>query len=262
MTDFVCIGVPYYIGERIDSRTEVEMIRSSGIVEELKAKWVDIEPDFAASPDPVTAVNRALKDAIKAHSERTPIIFAGDCCCLLGAMKGLEALHPVVLWYDAHGDFNTPETTPSGFLGGMPLAWLVGRGHMQYMEGVDLQPISEKDVIAIDVRDLDPGEYENLHGSDVTILSNVDDLLTFDLPDKPVYLHMDIDIIDPDEMPGLGYPAPGGPSVERVANTVTRVAQDAQVAGMLFSLFNGGAEGADRALAGVLRLIRALAAGS
>lgn len=103
-----------------------------------------------------------------------PLIFASDCCSALGAMKGFEAQSPAVLWYDAHGDFNTWETTPSGFLGGMPLAWLVGRGDMQVMNGVGLSPILERDVFITDARNLDPGEAIALRESAVTHLPCLD----------------------------------------------------------------------------------------
>ena len=136
MSKYVCIGVPYYLGEARPEREEVEALRHSGIAAELKAEWVEIEPDFAAADDPVVAVNRALAEAIRAHADRVPVVFANDCTSCLGMVKGLEAQAPAILWYDSHGDFNTPETTPSGFLGGMPLAALVGRGNQHLMRGL------------------------------------------------------------------------------------------------------------------------------
>ncbi len=126
MSKYVCIGVPYYLGEARPERAEVSALRQSGIAAELNAEWVEIEPDFAAADDPAVAVNWALAEAIKAHQAKTPVVFANDCTSCLGMVKGLEDKAPAILWYDSHGDFNTPETTPSGFLGGMPLAALVG----------------------------------------------------------------------------------------------------------------------------------------
>ena len=60
---------------------------------------------------------------------RRPVSIAGDCCTSIGVLAGLQraGVHPTLIWFDAHGDFNTPETTPSGFLGGMPLAMITGR---------------------------------------------------------------------------------------------------------------------------------------
>jgi arginase len=109
---------------------------------------------------PVISVNRAIAEAIQAHHDAIPMIMAGDCTACVGAMKGLEAQSPHVLWYDAHGDYNTPETSPSGFLGGMPLAAMVGRGSQWMLEGVKMTPIAEERVVLIDARDLDPEEAQ------------------------------------------------------------------------------------------------------
>ena len=117
MPNYICIGVPYYLGEARAERGEVEALRRSGIATELGAEWLTIAPDFAGADDPVVAVNRALAQAIQAHANKTPVVFANDCTSCLGMMKGLEAKSPAILWYDSHGDFNTPETTPSGFPG-------------------------------------------------------------------------------------------------------------------------------------------------
>lgn len=255
---YVCIGVPYYIGERLPERTEIEAIYNSGIADEIGADWVTIRPDYGDGALPVTAVNVALADAIIAHREKTPLIFASDCTSVLGAMKGLERQRPAVIWYDAHGDFNTPQTSPSGFLGGMPLAMLVGRGHMGYMNGIGLSPLHERDVVLVNARDLDPDESLALRESRVTHLTDTSDLLTASLPDRPLYIHMDIDVIDPAEMPGLGYPAPNGPSVAAVNATLKRVVTERRLAGALFSLWNDSLVNDDRSLQNTLSMVRTI----
>ena len=262
MTQYICIGVPYYIGERHANRTEVEAIKNSGFAHEIGADWITIEPDFDSAPDRLSAVNRALADVIQAHPDHIPLIFASDCCSALGAMKGLEAQQPAILWYDAHGDFNTEETTPSGFLGGMPLAWLVGLGNMRYMEGIDLAPIPEFDVIAADVRDLDPEEGDNLRASTITVWTNFDDTLTEPLPDKPLYIHFDTDVVDINDLPGMNYPAPDGPSLDQCVASLERVVRDSNPIGILFSLWNDSLPTNGRSLEGTLRLARTFVAGS
>ncbi len=261
MVEFVCIGVPYWLGERLENRSEVYSARDSGIAQEIGAEWVDVSPDFTACDNPVVAVNRALAQTIAAHPDRIPIIFASDCTACIGAVKGLERYKPAVLWYDSHGDFNTPESSPSGFLGGMPLAALVGRGNEHLMQGADLPPVAESDVLFTDGRNLDPEEGVMLFMSDVTVYEDVNDLLTAALPDKPLYIHFDTDVVDSAEMPAMNYPEPNGPTLEETAATVARVARDAQVVGMLFSLWNDTLPGADKALEATLRIVRAFVAG-
>jgi arginase len=260
MGNYVCLAVPHFIGEFKPERSEIETIKRTGIAAEIGAVWVDVVPD-PATADSVLAVNRALAQTIQAHADKIPLIFAGDCVSALGALKGLEAQQPAVIWYDAHGDFNTWETTPSGFLGGMPLAMLVGRGDMRYMSGIDLPPIREDNILITDARDLDPEEAIALRASKLTHLPDVDALLTAPLPDRPLYVHMDVDVIDPAEMPGLGYPAPGGPSAAQVIATLRRVVRDGTIAGVLFSLWNEGMVMADddRALQTTLSMIRTIA---
>ena len=127
-----------------------------------------------------------------------PVSIAGDCCTSLGVLGGLQRaeLEPTLIWFDAHGDFNTYETTPSGFLGGMPLAMLVGRGEGSIVQSLDLDPLPEERVILSDGRDLDPGERGALAGSDILHLPDVIQLLNYDLPPGPLWVHFDTDVID------------------------------------------------------------------
>jgi arginase len=141
----------------------------------------------------------------------------------------------------------------------MPLAMLTGRGDMQYMRGIDLAPMSDEDIVITDARDLDPEEAVALRESKLTHLPNIDDLLGAPLPDRPLYLHMDVDLLDPVDMPGLLYPVSGGPSVEQVNATVKRVMNERPTAGILFSLWNGGMVTDDRALRATLSLVRTMA---
>ena len=165
---------------------------------------------------------------------------------------------PAILWYDSHGDFNTPETTPSGFLGGMPLAALVGRGNQHLMRGVDLEPVAEADVIVTDVRNLDPEEGLMLRDSDVTIYEHLDDLNAAALPDGPLYVHFDTDVVDCAEMPAMSYPEPGGPSLMECIASLQQVLEGGKVVGILFSLWNDTLDGSAEAMTATLQLIRAL----
>jgi arginase len=262
MPTFICIAVPYFLGQRLPERTEVAAIRDSDLARAIGADWVEITPAFTASPDPVTAVNRALAETIATHRDHVPIVFASDCLSALGAAKGLMAEAGLgIVWFDAHGDFNTPETTPSGFLGGMPLAMLVGRGQQQLMEDIGLSPLGEEDILLTDARDLDPGEAVALQHSAVTHLPDVRDLLTAPLPNKPLYVHLDIDVVNPEEMPATSYTAPGGPSLKEVATAVRRVARDGRVAGLLVSLWNEALATDGRPLERTLMLVRAFVEG-
>jgi arginase len=142
-----------------------------------------------------------------------PVSIAGDCCTAVAVMAGLQRsdMSPRLLWLDAHGDFNTPETSPSGFLGGMPLAMLVGRGDQTIMQRLGAHPVAESDVILCDARDLDPQERLALDGSGVVRLSSVDGLQAIELADRPLHVHLDVDLLNPLDAPAMAYATAGGP---------------------------------------------------
>ena len=143
------------------------------------------------------------------NSGELPVSLAGDCCTSIGVLAGLQraGVDPTLIWFDAHGDFNTWETTPSGFLGGMPLAMLVGRGEQTIMDGVGARALPEQQVILSDARDLDPGEREALVDSEVVHLQEVQVILDFPLPSGPLWVHFDTDVIDAGEAPESSTPA-------------------------------------------------------
>lgn len=151
------------------------------------------------------------KDTLKAGAR--PISVAGDCCASIPVLAGIRAagIEPNLAWIDAHADFSTPETSPSQFLGGMPLAMIVGRGPQWMCENVGLKPIAEDRVWLIDGRDLDPLEHTAIESSKVrrTDMAELEKLVI----DAPIHLHLDIDVIDSSEAPGSNYPVAGGPSI-------------------------------------------------
>jgi arginase len=142
-----------------------------------------------------------------------PIILSGNCLpAAIGACSGANDVSRVI-WFDAHGDFNTPDTTISGFLDGMALAALTGHcwgALTATIDGFSIAP--EATVTLIGARDLDPLEANALAASQITRLSAHDlgagsSLLT---GTGSAYLHIDLDVLDPSEGPMNGYAAPGG----------------------------------------------------
>jgi arginase len=171
---------------------------------------------------------------------KRPVSLAGDCCTAIAVLGGLQraGLDPTLVWLDAHGDFNTWQTTPSSFLGGMPLAMLVGRGEQTLMDGLGVAPLPEQQVILSDARDLDPGEREAVAGSAVYHLRNVVSLLNYHFPDRPIYVHFDTDLINPTEAPAMNYKAAGGPSVTMLRHVFRRLAATGRIAAVSFSSWN------------------------
>jgi arginase len=173
------------------------------------------------------AVHRPLAELVERAviGGRRPVSIGGDCCQTLPVMAGLRraGVDPILVWLDAHGDFNTWDTSPSGFIGGMPLAMHVGRGDLTLLEQLALAPMSETDVVLSDARDLDPQERISLAGSGVAHVGRIEDLLTR-IPDtRPIYVHFDVDIIDAREAPAMSYPVTGGPTVATLTDVARRI---------------------------------------
>jgi len=193
-------------------------------------------PDRAASNAPEGIADRSpgamarLHRPIAGFVEKTlragarPVSLSGDCCAAVPVLAGLRAagIEPTLVWIDAHGDFNTPQTSPSQFLGGMPLAMMVGRGPQWMCEAVGLTPLPEQRVWLIDGRDLDPLEREALDASRVG-RAGVADLATLALT-GPIHVHIDLDVLDATEAPGFNYPVPGGPGVAEMADVCAELA--------------------------------------
>lgn len=178
--------------------------------------------------------------ASSAGSGDIPVSIAGDCCTSIGVLAGLQqiGLTPTLIWFDAHGDFNTWETTPSGFLGGMPLAMLVGRGEQTIMDLVGAKPMPEGMIILSDGRDLDPGESEAVTSSNIHHLKNIGDLLNYELPPGPIWVHFDTDILDASEAPAMNYPVSHGPGVDDLQQVFTTLADSGQIVAVSMSTWN------------------------
>lgn len=144
-----------------------------------------------------------------------PVSVAGDCCAAIPVLGGLQraGIDPVLLWLDAHGDFNTASTTISGFLGGMPLAMMTGRGDQALMGATGTRPLPDADVVLSDARDLDPAEGDLLRDSGVRQVDSPRLVPGALPPHRPVYVHLDCDVLDPGSAPAMRYSVPGGPAL-------------------------------------------------
>jgi arginase len=196
-------------------------------------KLIKSGPGPGDQAESLAPIHRELADEVASVTRkgRQPFCIVGDCCQVIPVMAGLErgGVRPTLVWLDSHGDFNTWETTPSGFLGGMPLAMLTGRGDQRLMQAVGLDPIADQRVVLADGRDLDPGERILVENSGITRVATVDALDPAALPDGPLYVHFDADIIDAEEAPAFLYPVKGGPSAEKMQNMLDSLMKTGRV---------------------------------
>jgi arginase len=175
-----------------------------------------------------------------------PLVLGGDHSVALGSMAGLARAHGQggVLWLDAHGDLNSPETSPSGNVHGMVLAAVLGRGGPRFQEdGWGLPAVAESRAALVGVRSLDEGERELLGDMDARVftMSDVDRLgveravreaLAHVAGAAFVHVSLDMDVLDPDVAPGVGTPVRGGLSYREAHLALELVAES----GLLSSL--------------------------
>lgn len=163
-----------------------------------------------------------------------PLVVAGNCMSAVGTIAGLQSRSrrvPGVCWFDAHADFNTPETTETGFLDGMALAVLTGRCWKKLTQRIpDFRPISDEQVLLFGARDLDAPERKALESSKVHWMKSVGDapLATDELRvlrDRfgEVYLHIDLDVLDASEGRANMYASAGGFTRERLLQLVEEI---------------------------------------
>ena len=236
------IAVPYFMGEPMPGFDVPEPH------ETLVPKLPELEPQWR-----MAVLYRHL--ANKVAETDNPIVYAGDCVSTIGVLAGLEqkGIFPTLIFFDAHGDFNTWETTPSGFIGGMPLAMLTGRGEQTIVAGAKLTPLPDGRVVLVDGRDLDPGEDTAIADSGIGFVS-VDEVAHGVPPDGPLYVHVDLDVVDPGDMPAMNYPAADGPSLEAVRMAMIHLATTGRVVAFSVSSWNPELPGADIAATATLKL--------
>jgi arginase len=193
------------------------------------------EDDLRDSRGCILEAGGQVDDALAA--DLVPVLAAGDCSICLTTLASALRHRPDarVLYLDAHGDFNTPDTSGDGFLGGMCLSGACG----EWQHGL-AEPIPPERVVLAGVRDLDPGERELLERSPATVIcaSTVETLVAVKnaLDGAPVYVHLDLDVIDPEEFPAQ-FPAPGGLSSDKLYDLMEAVAEDSELVGIEITAF-------------------------
>jgi arginase len=205
--------------------------------------------DFPLAPDQVVTAGLPAGDpwermavlqsavagtvAREVASGACPIVMSGDCNTSAGIMAGLQraGADPAIVWFDAHGDVQTLETTTSGYLGGLALRLLTAYRPELIAARLGLRPVPEDRIVLAGARDLDPPEATYLAGAQIT-RREVAGLSAAGLPDGPLYVHVDMDVIDGAGLPGLRFPAPGGPDAAQLADALRVLLATGQVAAL------------------------------
>jgi arginase len=200
-------------------------------------------------PEIATACQK-LADHVEAALEvgSIPIILGGDHSIAIGSVSGLASFHLErgnkvgVIWFDAHGDMNTPETSPSGNIHGMPYAAILGHGAKELTQISGFSPkVYPEDCVLIGARSIDPEEAGILKKSGIRVVTmrELDERGMSAIMDEAMWLasrrtagfhvSMDMDFVDPYYAPGVGTPVPGGPTYRESHLAMEKIADSGKL---------------------------------
>jgi len=268
--------VPYLMGKRRDGLQRVQMIDSQpwSLLQSPQSTATELvdKDEQMRSMGRVYAVLAGHVEAAVAAGD-LPVSISGDCVSTMGVMAGLQRAgrEPQrMLWLDAHGDFHTWATTHTQYLGGMPLAMLVGRQDRRQnrrdsisalRDAIGVRPYPEELVLLSDARDLDPGEDVALARSAI-VRCTLDQVLGNLSTHETLYVHFDTDVLDEAQrMPALKYHVPAGPRVEEMAE-LFRCLRDYPLVAVSVSAWHSELDAGDQAARICLELLDELLPGA
>jgi arginase len=235
-----------------------------------------IEPAMAPPAEVRTAFDLARRIAAETRTaiqaRATPLVLAGNCNTAAGILTGVGPTDTGVVWFDAHADFNTPDTTVTGFLDGMALALITGRCWAGLMASVPgFRPVPEENVVLVGARDFDPAEREALAGSRVALVGPelVRDrgvagaleprLAALRARCRRVYVHLDLDVLDPGEARANQFAASGGLTTAQVAEALRVTARHLPIAAAALTAYDPAFDADGRAARAAIGLVEILA---
>ena len=258
--DVQLLAVPYDSGNyRARMGAGPEALLAAGLDRALRESGHHVHTKIAELPDSewtaeirtgfelMRMLSGAVRDAV--DSGRFPIVLAGNCNTAVGTLAGLGT-GTAVAWFDAHADFNTPETTATGFLDGTAVAILTGRCWTQLAATVpEFKPVPDRTVCLIGTRDIDSLEGGLLDESEVEVVSP-SSLRTSLRPAlaaiaqhaERIYVHLDLDVIDSSVATANSYAVGGGLSIDDVEYALGEIARNMRIAGLTLSAYDPAAD--------------------
>ncbi|MDZ7290952.1 MAG: arginase family protein [candidate division KSB1 bacterium] len=221
----------------------------------------------------VVEVNAKLAAQVRSATEKGsfPLVLAGTCNSCLGTLAGLGERNIGVVWFDAHGDFNTPATSPSGFLDGMALAMAAGLCHDELAQSIGLiTPVPLSQILHLGGRDFDSLEREALQHSKVQVITALEmqqaggaaavapalEKLREHVHD--IYLHVDIDVLNSEQYPANEFPAPGGLALEELIRMVRLTGENFSVCAAALTAYNPQFDPEGKTLRAGLQVLRTI----
>jgi arginase len=260
------LAVPYDSGRRsVGVGLGPGRLLNAGVVNQLRAAGHDVREATVELPHDVSthemarmvAIQRELGHAVReaVAADELPIVLAGNCSTAVGTLAARPP-DTIVVWFDAHADFNTADTTVTGMLDGLALSMVTGRALRNMTTSVQgFVPVDESRVILVGARDLDAAEESALAASPVVRVSAdtapasvAGAIRSLARPSAPVYVHLDLDVLEPTLTRANRYAAPGGLSPEALVATLEHIVEVAPVHAVAITAFDPAWDASGRTL--------------
>jgi arginase len=208
----------------------------------LVQDWSD---DLDGSRGCLLEAGGQVEDALNAG--HAPVLLHAECTAALTTLPAVARIRSDVrvLWLDAHGDYNTPETTTSRYLAGMALAGACG----EWDAGLDTGFVDPGRVVVAGARDIEPAERKLIDASGMTLIEGrtAMDQLPTALGDEPVFVHLDLDVLEAGELP-VKFPTKDGLEIAELRQLLARVAEHREVVGFEIANFQAPLDEFERML--------------
>ena len=191
-----------------------------------------------------------LAEQVAELEDHFPVLFSGNCIfstgVLLGLYKQTDAAKTGLIWFDAHADFNTPDTSVSGFICGTSVSLIAGQCfHEQVKRIPAYEPLSEENIVLVGVRDVDPAEQKRLENSDIKCIDCKDFSSTRQwlAHCEKLYLHFDMDVLDPEEAIANELQPDHGLRLDEITRFISQPAIKSRIAGITFASIDPALDG-------------------
>jgi arginase len=271
------VQIRYHGGERASPESDpIDAYAASGAYDAFATTVLDpVFPEERRDAEPTInlgLIGGEIAAAVAAgrRDGKPVLVVGGNCAVVPGVVGGLQEAHGAtarigLVWFDAHGDFNTPRTTLSGMLGGMPVAVSAGLAYPHWRSlSKQAVPLPTDRILMVDVRNLDPAEEQLIRATDVVIAAPAPGFPGEELEPAVkelaercdiLYLHVDADILDERYVPNHPTKEPRGPNMEQVLAAIDTVMATGKVA--LFAVVSiwGDGDGGDVAVESGITLL-------
>jgi arginase len=283
MTEIRLLAVPYEVGAlRMGVGRGPERLLEAGAEKALAGhgarvslELIELEEDrrdrsgaseAQAAFELIRLVSAGVRRAIEDGA--FPVLLSGSCFAGIGVLTGLDERSPGVVWFDAHGDFNTPESTIDGYFDGMPLAILTGGGWRTLVNQGEIRTVPESAVVLAGAHDFDPLEQLRVDSSalhhlppsaidfDDAVARAVDALVP---AASGVYLHLDLDVLDSEVAQVNIYSVPGGLSAAQLVSQIRSLLDRGDVRAVSLTAYDPECDSEDRVAPIALSVLEAVA---